>query len=102
MVAARKDATDRSRVSSKVPRREGGSGAATVYLAYSSKSEMQSATRVTRTSMTNQHSFLSVDSYSGSQAADHTLNTAITQAKISECFENTWKYSTISMPTMSR
>jgi len=37
--------------------------------------------------MTDQHSFLSVDSYSGNQAAEHMLNTAITQAKISESFE---------------
>ena len=37
--------------------------------------------------MSDQHSFLSVDSYSGSQAAEHMLNTAITQAKISESFE---------------
>ena len=37
--------------------------------------------------MSDQHSFLSVDSYSRSQAAEHTLNTAITQAKISESYE---------------
>src|SRR5712692_1718826 len=39
--------------------------------------------------MSDQHSFLSVDSYSQSQAAEHMLNTAITQAnaKISESFE---------------
>ncbi len=37
--------------------------------------------------MSDQHSFLSVDSYSGSQTAEHMLNTAITQAKISESFE---------------
>ncbi len=37
--------------------------------------------------MSDQHSFLSVDSYSRSQAAEHMLNTAITQAKISESFE---------------
>src|SRR5437016_10038267 len=37
--------------------------------------------------MSHQHSFLSVDSYSRSQAAEHTLNTAIAQAKISEGFE---------------
>jgi hypothetical protein len=34
--------------------------------------------------MSDQHSFLSVDSYSRSQAADHMLNTAIIQAKIGE------------------
>jgi hypothetical protein len=37
--------------------------------------------------MSDQHSFLSVDSYSRSQAAEHMLNTAITQAEISESFE---------------
>ena len=37
--------------------------------------------------MSDQHNFLSVDSYSRSQAAEHMLNTAITQAKISESFE---------------
>lgn len=37
--------------------------------------------------MSDQHSVLSVDSYSRSQAAEHMLNTAITQAKISESFE---------------
>ena len=37
--------------------------------------------------MSDQHSFLSVDSYSRSQAAEHMLNTAITQARISESFE---------------
>ena len=37
--------------------------------------------------MSDQHSFLPVDSYSRSQAAEHMLNTAITQAKISESFE---------------
>ena len=38
-------------------------------------------------SMSDQHSFLSVDSYSRNQAAEHMLNTAITQAEISESFE---------------
>ena len=37
--------------------------------------------------MSDQHSFLSVDSYSRSQAEEHMLNTAITQAKIGESFE---------------
>ena len=37
--------------------------------------------------MSHQHSFLSVDSYSRSQAAEQLLNTAITRAKISESFE---------------
>ncbi len=37
--------------------------------------------------MSDQHRFLSVDSYSRSQAAEHLLNTAITQAKIGESFE---------------
>src|SRR5260370_7534101 len=37
--------------------------------------------------MSDQHRLLSVDSYSGSQTAEHMLNTAITQAKISESFE---------------
>ena len=37
--------------------------------------------------MSHQHSFLSVDSYSRSQAAEHMLNTAVTQAKISESVE---------------
>ncbi len=37
--------------------------------------------------MSDQYSFLSVDSYSRSQAAEHMLNTAITQAKIGESFE---------------
>lgn len=37
--------------------------------------------------MSDQYSFLSVDSYSRSQAAERMLNTAITQAKISESFE---------------
>src|SRR5260370_28301838 len=37
--------------------------------------------------MSDQYSFWSVDSYSRSQAAEHMLNTAITQAKISESFE---------------
>ena len=37
--------------------------------------------------MSDQHSSLSVGSYSQSQAAEHMLNTAITQAKISESFE---------------
>jgi hypothetical protein len=37
--------------------------------------------------MSDQHSFLSADSYSRSQAAEHMLNTAITQAKIGESFE---------------
>src|SRR5215472_8457426 len=47
----------------------------------------KAATWITRTSMSDQHSFLSVDSYSRSQAAEHMLNTAITQAKIGESFE---------------
>jgi hypothetical protein len=34
--------------------------------------------------MSHQHGFLSVDPYSRSQAAERMLNTAITQAKISE------------------
>ena len=37
--------------------------------------------------MSDQQSFLSVDSYSRSQAAEQMLNTAITQAKISDNFE---------------
>jgi hypothetical protein len=37
--------------------------------------------------MSDQHRFLSADSYSRSQAAEHMLNTAITQAKISKSFE---------------
>ena len=37
--------------------------------------------------MSDQHIFLSVDSYSRSQAVEHMLNTAITQAKINESFE---------------
>jgi hypothetical protein len=37
--------------------------------------------------MSDQHSFLPVDSYSRSQAAEHMLNSAITKAKISESFE---------------
>ena len=37
--------------------------------------------------MSDRHSFLSADSYSRSQAAEHMLNTALTQAKISESFE---------------
>ena len=37
--------------------------------------------------MSDQHSFLSGDPYSRYQAAEHMLNTAITQAKISESFE---------------
>lgn len=37
--------------------------------------------------MSDQHSFLPVDSYSRSQAAENMLNTAITEAKISESFE---------------
>jgi hypothetical protein len=37
--------------------------------------------------MSDQHIFLPVDSYSRSQTAEHMLNTAITQAKISESFE---------------
>jgi hypothetical protein len=37
--------------------------------------------------MSDQHIFLPVDSYSRSQAAEHMLNTAIIQAKISESFE---------------
>ena len=37
--------------------------------------------------MSDQHDFLSGDPYSRYQAAEHTLNTAITQAKISESFE---------------
>src|SRR5260370_7883472 len=37
--------------------------------------------------MSDQYSFLSVDSYSRSQAAEHMLNTAITHAKIGESFE---------------
>jgi hypothetical protein len=37
--------------------------------------------------MSDQHSFLSVDSYSRSQAAEHMLKTAITQANIGESFE---------------
>src|SRR5437899_11980108 len=47
----------------------------------------RAATWIARTSMSDQHSFLSVDSYSRSQAAEHMLNTAITQAKIGESFE---------------
>jgi hypothetical protein len=47
----------------------------------------RAATRFARTSMSDQHSFLSLDSYSRSQAAEHMLNTAITKAKISESFE---------------
>jgi uncharacterized protein YdbL (DUF1318 family) len=37
--------------------------------------------------MSDQHSFLPLDSYSRSQAAEHMLNSAITQAKIGESFE---------------
>ena len=37
--------------------------------------------------MSDQHSFLSGDPYSRYQAAEQMLNTAITQAKISESFE---------------
>jgi len=37
--------------------------------------------------MSDQQSFLSGDPYSRYQAAEHMLNTAITQAKISESFE---------------
>ena len=37
--------------------------------------------------MSDQHNFLSIDSYSRSQAAENMLNTAITQARISESFE---------------
>ena len=37
--------------------------------------------------MSDQHSFLSVDSYSRSQAAEQMLNNAIIQAKIGESFE---------------
>ena len=37
--------------------------------------------------MSDQHSFLPVESHFRSQAAEHMLNTAITQAKISEGFE---------------
>ena len=37
--------------------------------------------------MSDQQSFLSGDLYSRYQAAEHTLNTAIIQAKISESFE---------------
>ena len=37
--------------------------------------------------MSDQHSFLPADSYRRSQAEEHMLNTAITQAKISESFE---------------
>ncbi len=37
--------------------------------------------------MSDQHSFLSGDPYSRYQTAEHLLNTAITQAKISESFE---------------
>ena len=37
--------------------------------------------------MNDQHSFLSVDPYSRYQASERMLNTAITQAKISESFE---------------
>ena len=37
--------------------------------------------------MSDQHSFLSVDSYSRRQATEHMLNTAITKAKIGESFE---------------
>jgi len=37
--------------------------------------------------MSDQHRFLSLDSYSRSQTAEHMLNAAITQAKISESFE---------------
>src|SRR5215467_6359079 len=48
---------------------------------------MQTGDRVARTSMSHQHSFLSGDPYSRYQAAEHMLNTAITQAKISESFE---------------
>ena len=37
--------------------------------------------------MSHQHSFLSGDPYSRYQAAEQMLNTAITQVKISESFE---------------
>jgi hypothetical protein len=37
--------------------------------------------------MSDQHSFLSGDPYSRYQAAEHMLNTAITQARISQSFE---------------
>jgi len=47
----------------------------------------KAATWVARNSMSGQHSFLSVDPYSRSQAAQRMLNTAITQAKTSESFE---------------
>src|SRR5258708_33169042 len=47
----------------------------------------KAASWVARTSMSDQHSFMPVDSYSRSKTAEHMLNTAITQAKISESFE---------------
>ena len=47
----------------------------------------EAVTWVVGASMSDQHSFLSVDSYSRSQAAERMLNTAITQAEISESFE---------------
>src|SRR5215469_4863116 len=66
---------------------QGTSGAAIVSLACSATAEMQTATDVARTSMSDQQSFWSGDPYSRHQAAEQMLNTAITQAKISESFE---------------
>jgi hypothetical protein len=66
---------------------KGGCGAAIVSLACAARSEMQSGDLVARSSMSDLHSFLSVDSYFRSQAAERMLNTAITQARISESFE---------------
>src|SRR5215469_12574806 len=63
-------ATDRSLVSSKLSHRK-----------------CKPATWVARSSMSHQHSFLSGDPYSRQQAAEYMLNSAITQAKISETFE---------------
>src|SRR5215471_1733370 len=66
---------------------KGNSGAEIVSLACSARSETQTGDRVARTSMNDQQSFLSGDPHSRRQAAEHMLNSAITQAKISESFE---------------
>ena len=47
----------------------------------------KAATWVAKTSMSDQHSFLSGDPYSRYQTAEHMLNTAIIQAEISNGFE---------------
>src|SRR5580700_7125103 len=87
MVANTNNATERSLMSSKVAARKIRRCHRISRLPARPNRRCKAATWIMRTSMSDQDSFLSVDSYSRSQAPEHMLNTAITQAKIGESFE---------------